>query len=149
MSVQTIVRVCVVLYLAVVGVELFSTRRFKRFVWELFILLVLLVLDALITNAVIGHVAFGAGNSPATVVSIMFVGVLLGIAARYVFYLKSAFSWPDLLKPLSISPIVLLPLISSVQAVKDLETMQIISFALLAFQNGFFWQTVFERAQPK
>jgi hypothetical protein len=63
--------------------------------------------------------------------------------------LKGTFSWPDLLKPLCISPIVLLPLIGSVQGMKGLESMQVISFALLAFQNGFFWQVVLERASPK
>jgi hypothetical protein len=148
MPVQVIVRVCIATYVAVVVIELFRTRRWKPFIWQLVALLVLLVVDALVTNASLGYVAFGAGNSPVPVVVIMFVSVLLGIGARYFFYLKSPFSWADLLKPLCISPIVLLPLISSVQAVRTLETMQVISFALLAFQNGFFWQVVLERAQP-
>jgi hypothetical protein len=39
---------------------------------------------------------------------------------------------------------VLLPLISSVQAAGDLKPMQIVSFTLLAFQNGFFWQAVLD-----
>jgi hypothetical protein len=149
MAVQTIVHICVAIYIAVIVVELFRTRRWKPFVWQLLALVALLVIDALITNAILGYVAFGAGNSPAMAIVIMFLGVLAGIAARYFFYLKSAFSWADLLKPLCISPIVLLPLISSVQAVKTLETTQLISFALLAFQNGFFWQVVLERAQPR
>jgi hypothetical protein len=32
---------------------------------------------------------------------------------------------------------------------KDLPPTQIASFALLAFQNGFFWQVVPCRARPK
>jgi hypothetical protein len=149
MPVRTIVHICVAIYVVVVAIELFRTRRWKPFVWQLLALIALLVIDALITNAVLGYVAFGAGNSPAMVIVVMFLSVLLGIAARYFFYLKSAFSWADLLKPLCISPIVLLPLMSSVQTMKSLETMQVISFALLAFQNGFFWQVVLERAQPR
>jgi hypothetical protein len=47
-----------------------------------------------------------------------------------------------------ISPILLLPLIGSIQAVKSLEAIQVASFALLAFQNGFFWQVVLQRAVP-
>jgi hypothetical protein len=149
MSISTILRICGAVYIAVIILELVLTRRVRRFVGELLVLVCLVILDALITNAVVGHVAFGAGTSPTATVLVMFIGVVLGIAARYVFYLKEAFSWPDLLKPLCISPIVLLPLISSVQAVKDLEPIQVISFALLAFQNGFFWQVVLERASPK
>jgi len=80
---------------------------------------------------------------------IMFVGILLGTVARYIFYLKSKFSWLEFAKPLCISPILLLPLVGSVQGVKDLQPMQVVCFALLAFQNGFFWQVVLERTQPK
>jgi hypothetical protein len=149
MSIRTVLHICALAYIVVIGVELLLTRRIKRFALELSLLIALVVLDALVTNAVIGYVAFGAGTSSTSVVLIMFIGVMLGIAARYVFYLKGAFSWPDFLKPLCISPIVLLPLIGSVQGAKDLQSMQVISFALLAFQNGFFWQVVLERARPQ
>jgi hypothetical protein len=44
---------------------------------------------------------------------------------------------------------VLLPLIGSIQNINELDAMQTISFALLAFQNGFFWEVVLERVQPK
>jgi len=37
------------------------------------------------------------------------------------------------------------PLMSSVETVRELQPVQVISFALLGFQNGFFWQTLFER----
>ena len=76
----------------------------------------------------------------------MFGAILLGAAARYIFYFKGEFSWLDFAKPLCISPLLLLPLIGSIQATKDLEPIQLISFALLGFQNGFFWQAVLARA---
>jgi hypothetical protein len=148
MSIEHILRICVGMYVLAIVVELVLTRRLWRFIWECTVLVLLVSLDALITNAVTGRVAFGAGTSSGLVVLAMFVCVVFGISARYVFYLRGAFSWLDLVKPLCISPIVLLPLIGSVQGVKNLETTQVISFALLAFQNGFFWQTVFERASP-
>jgi hypothetical protein len=104
----------------------------------LLLLIGLIVLSLLISDAVSGRVAFGEGTSPGWVIGIMCVCVALGIALRYIFYLRSSFSLLEFLKPLSISPIVLLPLIGSVQTAKELATVQVISFALLAFQNGFF-----------
>ena len=55
----------------------------------------------------------GAGSSPTLVILIMFLCILLGIGARYIFYLQRNFSWLDFAKPLCISPILLLPLIGS------------------------------------
>ena len=80
-------------------------------------------------------------------IALMFGGVLLGIAATYVFNLSGAFSWRDFAKPLVASPIILLPMIGSVQGA-ELESVQLISFAILAFQNGFFWQQVLKDAKP-
>ena len=55
----------------------------------------------------------------------------------------------DFAEPLCISPILLFPLFGSVQGAEDLQPMQVVSFALLAFQNGFFWQVVLQGGQPK
>jgi hypothetical protein len=99
--------------------------------------------------------AFGApssGQSSAEVsqllaLALMFVGVVLGIAATYVFNLAGAFSWRDLARPLVVSPLVLLPLIGSLQGA-NLEPVQLVCFTVLAFQNGFFWQQVLRDAKP-
>jgi hypothetical protein len=98
--------------------------------------------------------AFGAaregpsgGASPVLALALMFVGVVLGIAATYVFNLTGAFSWRDLARPLVVSPLVLLPLIGSLQGA-NLEPVQLVCFTVLAFQNGFFWQQVFRDAKP-
>lgn len=140
---------CAGLYLAAILVDLLRSRRYKRFLLELIPLIGLLILDVLITSASTGYIAFGSGSSPAVAIWIMFGAILLGVAARYIFYLQGQFSWLDFAKPLCISPILLLPLVGSIQAVKDLETMQLVSFALLAFQNGFFWQAVLARSAEK
>lgn len=92
--------------------------------------------------------AFG-GVSPLGAIGLMFVCIILGMAARYIFYLKGKFSWLAFVKPLCVSPIVLLPLFGSVQGMQELETIQMVSFGLLAFQNGFFWQVVLDRAKPQ
>jgi len=90
--------------------------------------------------------AFG-GASPLLALVLMFIGVLLGIAATYVFNLTGSFSWRDLARPLVVSPLVLLPLIGSLQGA-NLEPVQLVCFTVLAFQNGFFWQQVLRDAKP-
>lgn len=90
--------------------------------------------------------AFGEA-SPLLALALMFVGVVFGIAATYVFNLTGTFSWRDLARPLVVSPLVLLPLIGSLQGA-NLEPVQSVCFTVLAFQNGFFWQQVLRDAKP-
>jgi len=123
-------------------------RRIKRFVLELLPMVGLVLLSLWIATTKAGYVTFGPEYSPILVVLIMFGAIVFGIAARYIFYLQGRFYWLDFVKPLCISPILLLPLIGSIQAVRSLEVMQVVSFALLAFQNGFFWQAVLAAAKP-
>jgi hypothetical protein len=150
MSLATILRVCVVVYLVAIVAELGLTRQFKRFLLELVVVVLVVCLALLVTNASTGHVAFGEGLSPLWVVAIMFVATMCGIVARYLFYLQQGqFAWLDCLKPLAITPIILLPLISSIQSTGTLNNMQSVAFAFLAFQNGFFWQAVLEKAKPQ
>src|SRR5512132_3360766 len=110
MSITAILRLCTIAYIGMIIVELIRLRSYKRFAIEVMVLLGLLIVDVLITNATIGHVAFGAGTSPVTVILIMFAATVAGTAARFMFYLTGAFSWLAFLKPICISPIVLLPL---------------------------------------
>jgi hypothetical protein len=91
--------------------------------------------------------AFGAGSGSLLLVGVMFLCIVLGMAARYFFYLRNPFDWLSLLKPLCVSPIVLLPILGTLQSPAELAPVQLVSFCLLAFQNGFFWRVVFERAQ--
>jgi len=91
--------------------------------------------------------AFGGGASPLLAVALMFGGVVLGIIATYIFNLTGEFSWRDFARPLVVSPLVLLPLIGSLQGAA-LEPVQLVCFTVLAFQNGFFWQQVLRDAKP-
>jgi hypothetical protein len=127
-------------------IEIIISRAVKRFVVQAVILLGVILLLRLITGFPKITTAFG-GVSPVIAIGIMFVCTVLGIAAHYFFHLKGRFSWRTFLKPLIISPIVLLPLIGSVQGTSDIETIQLISFGFLAFQNGFFWKEVLEHAK--
>ncbi len=81
------------------------------------------------------------------IIILVFVFILLGMAARYFFYLKTKFSWQNFLRPVFISPIVLLPLLGAIYGNSQATIQQIISLLALAFQNGFFWRVVFEGKQ--
>lgn len=129
-------------------IEFIISRAVKRFIIQVVILLGVIVVLRVTTGFPATRVAFG-GVSPITATGIMFICTLLGIAAHYFFYLKGGFSWRTFLKPLVTSPIVLLPLIGSVQGTSGVESVQMISFGVLAFQNGFFWKEVLEHAKSQ
>ena len=145
-----LVEICGAVYFAAIVVELVLCRKWLRFLLELLVCLGVLVLGLFVSGSRNGTVSFGPpGTSPVATVGIMFAATVLGIGARFVFYLeKNKFSWLDLLKPVAISPMVLLPLMGSVQTMTDLTPMQVVSFSVLAFQNGFFWQAVLAGAKP-
>ena len=129
-------------------IEVIVSRAVIRFVIQTAILLAVILLFRVITGFPKITTAFG-GVSPIIAIGIMFVCTVLGIVGHYFFNLKGRFSWRTFLKPLIISPIVLLPLIGSVQVTSDIENIQLISFGFLAFQNGFFWKEVLEHAKPQ
>jgi hypothetical protein len=149
MEVGQLVKVCAAAYLVVILLDLVRSRDTKRFLLEFLPLVLLTIIDVLLASAHAGYLTFGPGASPAVTILIMLGSILLGTVARYIFSLQGKFVWLDFAKPLCISPILLLPLMSSVQTLKSLEPVQVLSFALLAFQNGFFWQAVLGRARPK
>jgi hypothetical protein len=95
-----------------------------------------------------GRIAFGGEISVWWAVLAMLVGIVLGMVAQYVWSKPQKFTWLDFLRPIVVSPLVLLPLIGSLSG-GPLEAMQLISLALLAFQNGYFWQQVLKDAKPK
>jgi hypothetical protein len=142
-------KACSAIYLMAIVAEFAFRRRWLRFAFQLASLLIVIGIALLLNNDFSGKVSLGAKESPFFPISITFVGIICGIAARYFFYLKPGkFSWLNFIKPIVISPIVLLPLVSSVEAVGPLSPMQTVSFTLLAFQNGFFWQAVLDTARP-
>ncbi len=84
----------------------------------------------------------------ATTIAVMFICVVLGTVANYFYYQKGSFSWKSLIRPVVVSPLVLLPLLGTLEGRSEIENVQMIWFGLLAFQNGFFWRAVFHRATP-
>jgi hypothetical protein len=140
--------VFLVLAVLLVIVDYFRARGLRRFVSHLAILSALVAAFMLTSSFPYpgSRQAFG-GATPLFAVALMFVGVLTGIAATYVFNLAGAFSWGNFARPFVVSPLVLLPLIGSLQGA-TLEPIQLVCFTILAFQNGFFWQQVLRDARP-
>ena len=143
------VSACLVVSALLALVDYIHRRSWRRFIAYLVALFAIALVLRLTTGFPFpgSKQAFGGGASPLLAVALMFVGVILGIAATYVFNLTSSFSWHDFVRPLVVSPLVLLPLIGSVQGAA-LEPVQLVCFSVLAFQNGFFWQQVLRDAKP-
>jgi len=138
---------CLSLLVAALVVEWARTRALRPFLVQLALVAAAVLILNLTTGFPVSRQAFG-GASPLVTIAIMFVASLLGIAARYVYFMRT-FSWPSLLKPMCLTPIVLLPLVGSVQTSAALEPVQVVSLSILAFQNGFFWKAVLEHAEAK
>jgi CDP-diglyceride synthetase len=141
----------IMIYLLILTGEWIANRSFKKILPELLLLSGFVLLLHLTTGfpSAASRQSFGGGVSPLAALGLMFVCTMLGIMAHYILYLKGKFSWKNFLKPLVVSPIVFLPLIGAVQSVSGLESIQMITFAILAFQNGFFWKEVLSNAKEK
>ena len=91
--------------------------------------------------------AEGPGFPVMVAVAAMLVSICLGIVARYVFDAEQAFDLFALLRPLVVAPLLLLPLIGTLDN-GELQPLQLVSLSVLSFQNGFFWQKVMASLKP-
>jgi hypothetical protein len=145
---RDVVAVALTILLVLALVDYSQTRETRR----LIIALALLAGVAVALRAIVGFpnaTASFAGGVPLLVaIGVLFLSTALGISANQVFYSKTRFSWFAVLRPLCVTPIVLLPVLGSLQGLTFLQPVQLVSFALLSFQNGFFWRTVLDNAKP-
>ena len=135
---------------AILLLDLFRGAR-RRAAFGLVLLLVFLIVLNLTTGfprASGGRVSFGGSIPGWWALVAMAVGVIFGIVAQYVWSKPKKPKLLDFLRPIVVSPLVLLPLIGSLQE-GPLELIQLASLTLLAFQNGFFWQQVLKDAAPQ
>jgi hypothetical protein len=142
--------VSLILFAILILVDLFRLQLLRRFLWQLAILVGAVAILSVTVGFTMAsrRVAFGGGYSVELAIGVMFFGVILGMIARYIFHMgQSRFSWIDFARPMAVSPIVLLPLIGALEG-GGIETLQLASLVILAFQNGFFWQQVLKDAKP-
>jgi hypothetical protein len=87
-------------------------------------------------------IAFGA-NSQATSLFIVvaLAGAVAGVFGSYFFKLRDAgVSLRGLLRPLSASPLVIIPTIKLIESAGDPSALAYILLFALSYQNGFFWE---------
>lgn len=135
-------------YLVIICYEAITSKRWLVFAKQFGGVAVVATVLSATTSFPRTKQSFG-GFSPELAILIMLLCIVLGMAAHYLFYFRGSFSWLSFSKPFCVSPIVLLPLLGSVQGVPSLESLQLISLGFLAFQNGFFWRAIFENAKSK
>ena len=140
---------------AILVYELIRTARLSTAPRQLRQYLILIAILAIIAPSIILYISQtqveskGSGTAWSMIV-LMYVAMLLGVIAQ-AYYFAEANSWPSVaswLKPMLASPIIFLPLVSSYQmSISDLSSFSLVEFMILlvAFQNGFFWKTVFDR----
>jgi membrane protein DedA with SNARE-associated domain len=148
-----IINVSLALYLIVGVVDFARHRRVRGFVLDLSLVAVGAIAFnsplASYDRAPAGGQAFGEQNglSPVAAIALMYVAILLGISARYFHGQRSAFKLSLLLRPLCLSPIVLLPMVGSAPADHPVAPIQLLSLCILAFQNGFFSREMLDRVR--
>ena len=93
-------------------------------------------------------VPFGAAFGLGVGWTILLMGacLVLGMIANYVYFL-STFSWREFLRPLCISPLLLVPLIGATGDSDQIGLVRAVSLCLVSFQSGFFWRSVFTRPE--
>lgn len=102
-------------------------------------------------------VASKSSETPAPVfiaiVLFMYVAMVFGMAAEYLYHYLDGppadrrFDLGSLIKPILVSPLVFIPLASSLQTVNLDLTLSIprLMLFLVAFENGFLWRGYFSR----
>ncbi len=141
--ITVIVALAAVLYLFLLLVECFRTQKRKS---ALIQLIALGAFVALLNNATgfpIPRISFGGVESH-TVLAIMFVCIMVGIVSNYLFFAVT-FDWKEFLRPLLISPLLLMPLYGLIEGSQAIERMKLISLCLVSYQSGFFWKVLFEK----
>lgn len=147
MATHAITQICLILFGLFVIIDFFQKKNFKRLLIEITVAIVLLAVIYL-TGRNDGLIPFGeeSAPNPLPMIFLLLFFVVIGMIANYFFHLQAPFSWLTFIKPIFISPIVLLPIIGAIDY-ENLGPIQQVSLAFLAFQNGFFWKEIYNKVQ--
>jgi hypothetical protein len=135
-------------YVVLLLVELLDRSSRRAVLWQSIAFLVGLLVLHFSTGFPSFVQPFSVGAELLSILVVL-VGVLFGIGANYCFYSRGGFRWVDFLKPLVLSPLVLLPLLGSLQVRAEMTAVQWVSIFCLGFQNGFFWRMVTKHVKNK
>lgn len=133
---------CIFLYVIYLLYDWISTRRTKVIGLQ-FGGLILLFLFLRLYFGFPGHkTSFGPETSLLKNI-LLLICIMLGIISSYVFS-RERFHFLECLRPLLISPIILLPLHTLIEKEHDIDLGRMLTLCLIAYQNGFFWKTIFK-----
>lgn len=138
---------CMGIFIILVTADSIIKKSWKALLINLLLLSTAFLILTITTDFPKKYTAFG-GVNPVLAILIMFLSTCLGMAA---WYIRSArkLNWLNFLKTLTLSPIVLVPMIGTVQGAVSIEPIQMISLGLLAFQNGYFWKTILDNTKKQ
>jgi hypothetical protein len=71
------------------------------------------------------------------------VGAVFGVVGSYLIKQdRAGFDWRGLIKPLLISPMLIIPTVKLVEAAEEQTFMTMLLVFAMSYQNGFFWERV-------
>ena len=151
MSIFLIVFIWVILMLSflVIVIEFLQGNRDKK----LFLFLCVLFLFLFVIFNYMDfpeRIEYKGGTSEVSLIIFLYVAVLAGMVAQYFYHRKNkkiSFEIWNFIKPFLVSPMVFLPVLQVLQR-SDFSgvnnTLSFITLFIIAFQNGFFWRSIFE-----
>jgi len=145
-SLQTsILAIVVVSYFIYLIFDLATTKRYKYNAIQLLVLALFVTFLNIKTGFPFPKVSFGSVSSELTFL-LMFVFIIVGMVSNHLFF-NEKLNLGKCLKPILVSPMILLPLYSLIDGIETLESMKTASLCLIAYQNGFFWKVLFEKIE--
>jgi len=154
-SIYPYIAICLAGLLAIYISEFVFSKQFRAIAKGVVITcLALLVLHVLIGQPLNFIKSFPKANTYGddfpieTIFFVILIAATLGTIARYIFDYKTnqVFSFLSLAKPIVITPIIILPIVGTLNTDHpNLKFMQFMCILLLSFQNGFFWRTILEK----
>ena len=82
---------------------------------------------------------------------LLLIAVISGILSSQVYHTDPSHrpNGYEIARPVMVAPLLLLPLLASLDSCGERTSLQNASFLLLAFQNGFFWRSLFARIKAQ
>ncbi|MBA53001.1 MAG: hypothetical protein CMK89_00965 [Pseudomonadales bacterium] len=145
-KIQTsIVLFCMTAYAIHLAGDVWRYRNYKYNLLQFTALAVVFLVLAWSSGFPFPRISFGSTSSEATLAA-MFVSIVLGMISNYIFF-NDTFSFRQCVKPILVSPILLMPLYSLVEGSSKFESIKVASLCLISYQNGFFWKIFFEKIE--
>lgn len=147
-TLTTLLIIFVVLYLIHLIFDWFSRKPRRPVVVQFLVLAFSVFFLNRSTDFPFPMTAFGGSAPNVYIFTTMFVCILFGMVSHYLFFHKDL-TLKNCLRPLLVSPILLIPLYGLVDPTSDLSPLRIVYLCLLSYQNGFFWKHLFENIEQK